>query len=163
MTSESDVGTAALGGPRHNPPTFVGFVQRNINGRSGGTRAIPASKFESSNMDMKTPLATALVLCVLSTVTLAADTLSAQDIRKLAPGRYAVSLLGLVNMTVAMRPNGAIVGHTKEGKRDTGVWSVQGQKLCVSWSKWLNGQRKCTSLRGDKGSYSGGGMSMRRI
>jgi hypothetical protein len=114
-------------------------------------------------MNLKTPLAAALVFCALSVPSFAGEALSAQDIQKLAPGRYAVSLLGLVNMTVSMRPGGTISGTTNKGKRDTGVWSVQGRMLCVSWSKWLNGQRKCAALRGANGSYSGGGMSMRRI
>ncbi len=114
-------------------------------------------------MNLKTPLAAALLVCALSTAVLAADTLSSKDLRQLAPGRYAVNLMGLVNMTVSIRPNGVISGQTNKGKRDIGVWSVQGQRLCVAWSKWLNGQRRCTALRGANGSFSGGGMSMRRI
>jgi hypothetical protein len=114
-------------------------------------------------MKMKTPFAAALMLLAVCTPAFSGDSLSSQDLRKLAPGRYAVSLLGLVNMTVSMRPNGQIVGQTSKGKRDTGVWSVQGQRLCVSWSKWLDGKRRCTGLSGGNGNYSGGGMSLRRI
>lgn len=114
-------------------------------------------------MKMKTPFAAALMLLAVSAPALSGESLSAQDLRKLAPGRYAVSLLGLVNMTVSMRPNGQIMGQTSKGKRDTGVWSVHGERLCVSWSKWLDGKRRCTGLSGADGSYTGGGMSLRRI
>jgi hypothetical protein len=113
-------------------------------------------------MNLKTPLAAALLVCAFS-LQAQAETLSAQDIRKLAPGRYAVSVMGLVNMTVSMRPNGTVAGTTSKGKRDTGSWSIQGQRLCVAWNKWLGGQRRCATLKGANGSYSGGGLSLRRI
>ena len=113
-------------------------------------------------MNLKTPFAAALLLCAFSMPVLA-DSLSAQDLRKLAPGRYAVSVMGLVNMTVSMRPNGRIHGTTSEGKRDTGSWTIQGERLCVAWNKWLGGTRRCATLKGGNGSYSGGGLYLRRI
>lgn len=114
-------------------------------------------------MKLKKPLVAALMLFALSTSAFSGESLSGQDLRKLAPGRYAVSVLGLVNMTVSMRPNGMIVGQTSKGKRDTGMWSVQGERLCVSWTRWLNAKRRCTVLKGGNGNYSGGGMSLQRI
>jgi hypothetical protein len=107
------------------------------------------------------PLTTALLLCALA-VPSWAETLSAQDIRRLAPGQYAVNVMGLVSMTVTLRPNGSIFGIAK-GERDRGRWSVQGQRLCIAWNKWLNGATKCSSLRGGKGRYSGSGLSFSRI
>lgn len=113
-------------------------------------------------MTLKTPLAAALVLCALIAPVQAGDVLSPNELKKLAPGRYAVSVMGLVNMTVTMRPNGAIVGEAK-GKKDRGYWTVQGQKLCIAWNQWLNGSRRCATLKGDNGQYSGGGLYITRI
>jgi hypothetical protein len=114
-------------------------------------------------MKMKTSLATALVFCALSTQATLAEPLSAQDIRKLAPGQYHVNIMGLVKMTVALRTNGSISGKTSKGKRDTGSWSVQGEKFCVTWNRWLKAKRRCSALTGANGSYSGSGFSLRRI
>ena len=114
-------------------------------------------------MKLKKPLAAALVLCALVSPAFAEDPLTTAELRKLAPGRYAVNVMGLVSMTVSMRPNGTISGVTKMGKRDRGFWSVQGQKLCIAWNTWMGGKRSCTALSGDNGSYQGGGLSIRRI
>lgn len=110
----------------------------------------------------KTPLLAVAAVCFSLSAASAGDALSPAELRKLAPGRYAVNVMGLVNMVVSMRSNGSIVGEAK-GQRDSGSWSVQGQKLCVAWNKWNGGKRRCSTLTGDAGRYSGGGLSMRRI
>lgn len=118
-------------------------------------------------MSLKYPLVAAVALVasslvVLSVPSIAGDKLSPSEIRNLAPGRYNVSVLGLVSMTVSMRPNGTITG-VADGKKDHGVWSVRGQKLCVAWNKWVGGKQRCASLSGGNGSYSGGGLYLRKI
>jgi hypothetical protein len=110
----------------------------------------------------KSPLLAALAICAFVSTASAGDALSPSELRKLAPGRYAVNVMGLVNMVVSMRPNGVITGEAK-GERDRGYWTVQGQKLCVAWNKWNGGKRRCAALTGDAGRYAGGGLSMRRI
>jgi hypothetical protein len=112
---------------------------------------------------MKTPLLTGLILCTLSFPALAGEALKSQDLRRLAPGRYAVTVMGLVNMTVSLRPNGVITGVTSKGKRDTGHWQVKGNSFCVAWNRWLNGKRRCANLSGGNGTYSGGGLWLQRI
>ncbi len=107
-------------------------------------------------------VAAAIVTLALVNPALAGGALSPQEIKKLAPGRYAVNVMGLINMTVSMRANGVILGEAK-GKRDKGVWMVQGQKLCVAWNSWNSGKRRCVKLSGSNGAYQGGGLSMRRI
>lgn len=113
-------------------------------------------------MKLHSPLLAAVAICVLTSGVLAGDALSPSELRKLAPGRYAVSVMGLVNLTVSMRPNGVITGQAK-GEVDRGFWTVQGQKLCIAWNRWNNGQRRCAVLSGDNGAYQGGGLSIRRI
>lgn len=112
---------------------------------------------------MKTSLLTALVLCALSVPSFAGEALQSQDLRRLAPGRYSVSVLGLVNMTVSLRTNGVITGVTSKGKRDTGYWHIKGNSFCVAWNRWLKGKRRCANLSGSNGTYSGGGLWLQRI
>jgi hypothetical protein len=114
-------------------------------------------------MTLKTPFAVALLVAALATPTLAADKLNAQELRGLAPGSYAVSVMGLVNMRVSLRPGGGLSGVTSKQKRDSGVWSVKGERLCVQFNKWLKGKQRCAALSGDNGSYSGGGLYIRKI
>lgn len=122
----------------------------------------PVPKTEMKSMKLKTPFAAALVLCAMLSPAFAGEKLNQSELKRLAPGRYAVNVMGLVNMTVTLRPNGGIVGQAKDTK-DTGSWFVQGEKFCIAWNKWLNGSARCTSLTGNNGSYSGGGLSIRKI
>jgi hypothetical protein len=112
---------------------------------------------------LKTTAAAALLLVSFSTTSIAGDKLNAQELRGLAPGSYAVSVMGLVKMTVSLRAGGGLSGVTSKQKRDTGVWSVKGERLCVQFNRWLKGKQRCAALSGDNGSYSGGGLYIRKI
>jgi hypothetical protein len=114
-------------------------------------------------MNYKTFAAAGLVLATLTAPTFAADKLSPAEIRGLAPGTYAVSVYGLVKLQISFQPGGAISGINGKKKRDTGVWSVEGEKLCIKWTRWLKGKQRCTALSGDNGAYSGGGLYIRKI
>jgi hypothetical protein len=103
------------------------------------------------------------LLMVAASVPVAAGTLSAAQIKGLAPGRYAVSILGYIKMTVTMQPSGLIQGTTSKKKSDTGRWSVQNEKFCITWNRWLKGKQRCISLSGGNGKYSGSGVSIRKI
>jgi hypothetical protein len=107
-------------------------------------------------------LGASLAAAIVATPVTAA-TLTAQDIQKLAPGRYLVSVLGVKKYTISFQPNGTLFGVKKNGKTDTGVWSVQGQKLCIKFTRWLKGKTRCSSISGGNGSYSGSGLSIRKI
>lgn len=117
-------------------------------------------------MNPKSPLLAAALAVALaftsSGIAHADDKLSQNELRKLVPGRYAVNVMGLFDMTVAIRANGIIVGQAK-GEKDRGFWTIQGEKLCIAWSKWQGGKTRCAALTGDNGSYRGGGLSIRRI
>jgi hypothetical protein len=121
------------------------------------------SEPSEKNMPLKTPLAAALILAALATQSFAGDKLSPTELRGLAPGSYAVSVYGLVKMTVSLQSGGSISGTTSKKKRDTGIWSVSGEKLCIRFNRWLKGKQRCTALSGDNGQYSGGGLYIRKI
>jgi hypothetical protein len=113
-------------------------------------------------MTFKTTFAVAALLAVLSTPS-SAGSLNAAELRALAPGNYAVSIYGLVKMTINMRPGGTISGVTSKKKSDSGYWTVNGDKLCIRWNRWLKKKTRCTSLSGKNGTYSGGGLYIRKI
>ncbi|MCA0432411.1 MAG: hypothetical protein LCH46_04015 [Proteobacteria bacterium] len=113
-------------------------------------------------MTMKNALLAAAAFVALSVPALAGETLTSKELRGLAPGRYAVSVMGIYEITVSIRRNGTITG-IKGDEKDHGRWSVRGQKLCVAWNNWVGGKQRCASLSGGNGAYSGGGLYLRRI
>jgi hypothetical protein len=111
----------------------------------------------------KSSIAAAL-LCAGLSVPAQAEQLSAAQIKALAPGTYAVSVYGLVKLRISFRPGGGLSGlNLRKQKTDTGTWSVQGEKLCIKWNRWLKGKTRCAALSGENGSYSGGGLSIQKI
>jgi hypothetical protein len=104
-----------------------------------------------------------LMLASLTMPVQAADKLGVKELNALAPGSYNVSVYGLVKLVIDIKPGGAISGINQKKKRDTGVWSVQDEKLCIKWNRWLKGKERCTSLSGENGTYSGGGLYIRKI
>jgi hypothetical protein len=105
----------------------------------------------------------AAALCVAFAAPVSAASLTSAELRALAPGNYAVSIYGLVKMTISMQSGGSISGITSKKKRDSGFWSVSGDKLCIRWNRWLKKKTRCTSLSGKNGTYSGGGLYIRKI
>jgi hypothetical protein len=114
-------------------------------------------------MTFKTPFAAALMLSALAMPSFAGDKLNDKQLRGLAPGKYAVSIYGLVKLNISLQSGGAIVGTTSKKKTDSGVWTVNGEKLCIRFNRWLKGKQRCTALSGDNGTYSGGGLYIRKI
>ncbi|MDE2384253.1 MAG: hypothetical protein KGO53_06510 [Alphaproteobacteria bacterium] len=88
--------------------------------------------------------------------------LSASQLRGLAPGAYEVAVMDVVSLNVRLFANGKIVGDTG-GQHDTGHWHVAGDRLCISWSKWLGGQMRCSSLSDQNGALIGNGLTIKRI
>jgi hypothetical protein len=114
-------------------------------------------------MTLKTSLAAVAVLVALASQPAFAAQLDAAQLRGLAQGNYAVSIYGLVKMTISMQTGGTITGVTSKKKRDAGFWSVNGNKLCIRWNRWLKKKTRCTGLSGANGTYSGGGLFIRKI
>jgi len=91
-----------------------------------------------------------------------ADPLSAADIRKLAPATYRVSVADSVKATVILKSGGGISVATNKGERDTGRWSVAGDKICVQFRHLLDHKPHCSYLRTENGVVHGDGFSARR-
>ena len=92
----------------------------------------------------------------------AGSALSAGELRSLAPGSYDVEVMDTVSLTVKLFANGQMSGNTG-GQRDTGHWHVSGDRLCISWNKWLGGHTKCSSLVEQNGALQGEGLTIKRI
>lgn len=111
---------------------------------------------------MKRFLSAAAVLLLLSIPASAGANLTSSELQRLAPGRYVVTLYNAVSMTVTMKPNGTVLGSAEAG-RDTGTWTLSGNKLCIAWHKWLGGHARCSGLVSDGRQYHGNGFTFRRI
>jgi len=62
---------------------------------------------------------------------------------------------GLVTRTVTHRdnvitnrykPDGTVEGRTANGSTDSGVWQIEGDRVCTQWKKWEQGKRYCGVL-----------------
>jgi hypothetical protein len=111
---------------------------------------------------VKTVLAAAAILTTACSGAFAGDTLKASEIRNLLPGRFQVTVMGSINMTIALRSNGTVIGTTKN-ESDTGHWTLNGSRLCIGFDKWLGGQTRCSSLISQAGYYEGSGFTFRPI
>ncbi len=90
---------------------------------------------------------------------IAGVTLGATQLKNLAPGRYKVTLMGVSDMTVTLRGNGTILGAAN-GANDNGHWNLNGDKICIGWTKWLGGSTRCSSLMREAGYYQGSGFTI---
>jgi hypothetical protein len=92
----------------------------------------------------------------------AEPTLTALQLRALAPGSYDVEVMDSVSLTVKLFKNGKMAGELGNDS-DTGRWRVSGNRLCIVWTKWLRGETRCSTLVRQEGELKGDGLSIRRI
>ena len=85
--------------------------------------------------------------------------LGAAQLKRLVPGRYKVTLLGVSNVTVTLRSNGTIFGAA-QGAIDKGHWKFTGNEICIAWNKWLGGRDRCSELVSQAGYYQGNGFTL---
>lgn len=111
---------------------------------------------------MKTALSAAAIVVAVATAAKAGESLNASDIRNLLPGSFQVTVMGSINMTVALRSNGTVLG-TSKGESDAGRWRLNGARLCIAFNKWLGGQERCSPLINQVGYYEGSGFTFRPI
>ena len=71
--------------------------------------------------------------------------LTPAELKKLAPGNYHV-VAGPISINVKLAKGGAISGVTDKGDKDSGRWSISGDRMCVKFKNWLDHQQKCDGL-----------------
>ena len=107
-------------------------------------------------------LVTTLTVTLAATNAAKADPLSAADLRKLAPGQYHVSIADNVKLEVKLSANGAISATTNKGDHDVGRWSINNDKMCVVFKRWLDHKSHCQALSIENGLIRGNGFTVRR-
>lgn len=80
--------------------------------------------------------------------------LSDSDLRKAIAGRTVMLSTPIGSLPINYRRNGTMFGAVSillsnytGSKKDTGRWWVSGNQLCQKWSKWLDGQSFCYTMR----------------
>lgn len=71
-----------------------------------------------------------------------AERLESAEIRALFPGQFSGTWKGQHRVTVDVSPNGTLAGSAGL-MSDTGVWSILGRKLCVTFKSWTKNVRQC--------------------
>lgn len=84
--------------------------------------------------------------------------MSAAELKKLAPGTYHVAV-ATVSMDVNLATNGKISGATSKGDKDQGRWRIVGDRICVTFKRWLDHKEKCDRLSQAGTEIKGGAFS----
>lgn len=92
----------------------------------------------------------------------AGDSLSNQEILRLAPGTFQAVVRGKYAVTVTLARDGTVVGRLK-GLEDRGRWTVRGDQLCIVLPTWTRGRVECSSVVADNGWYRGRNVSFRKL
>lgn len=92
----------------------------------------------------------------------AEEKLTATEIRKLLIGSYRISVADSVSAIAVFTASGGISVTTSKGEKDSGRWSISGNKMCVQFKHLLDRQNKCSSLTNDNGAIRGNGFTARR-
>lgn len=108
-------------------------------------------------------LLAAASLCLASGLTpaVAGEKLSTAELRQLFPGTFTAVVKGYT-VKIAARAGGTLTGHAM-GLTDTGHWSVQGGKLCISMQTWTEGKANCSPVVAEQGWYRGRGVRFQKL
>ena len=98
---------------------------------------------------------------VLAAGSAQADTMEGSEIRKLFPGTYHVSVADNLSLTVVFTKGGGVSAVTNKGDKDSGRWSVSGDKLCVVFRRWLDHNTHCSKLTETASGIHGDGFTVR--
>ena len=100
-----------------------------------------------------TALAAAFV-ALSASAGMSAEPLNGSAIRALFPGQFSGTWKGQHRVTINVSPNGTLAGSAGI-MSDTGVWSVVGRKLCVTFRSWTDNNRKCGEVFQNGKTYIG--------
>ncbi len=76
-----------------------------------------------------------------------AQELSGAELRMLLTGKVATGTTdGINDITVEFTADGRLTGRAQTVlivDEDTGVWEIEGDELCVTWTSWADAERTC--------------------
>jgi hypothetical protein len=90
------------------------------------------------------------------------EALTHAELGKLFPGSFYAVVNGSLALNIVARANGTLLGHVA-GYQDTGRWSVQAGRLCIVWSKWMNGRTTCSAVIDTGAWYQGSGVKFKKL
>ncbi len=93
---------------------------------------------------------------------LGGEALTHSELGKLFPGSFYAVVNGSLTMNIVARANGTMSGKVA-GYQDTGRWSVQAGRLCIAWSKWMNGRTTCSAVVDTGAWYQGSGVKFKKL
>ena len=102
------------------------------------------------------------LLGVTAAPTLADEPLTAQQIRRLAPGTFHAVVKGKFQLIVTLSRDGARIGKGS-GLTDRGRWSVRDNELCITMPNMTRGFQMCSAVVADNGWYKGRNVSFRKL
>lgn len=103
-----------------------------------------------------------LMLGAVATQAAADEPMTAQQIRRLAPGTFHAVVKGKFQLIVTLSQDGAIVGKVP-GLTDRGRWSVRDNELCIIMPNMTRGHLVCSSVVADNGWYRGRSVAFRKL
>ena len=90
-------------------------------------------------------------------ISVAGETLKSHQIKKFVPGRATAKIMGS-HVSISMSRSGRLSAKW-DGERDTGIWRVAGDQLCIKFNKWMNGATRCSAVTRAGNSYRVAGVT----
>jgi hypothetical protein len=100
------------------------------------------------------PKAVFLVILGILTATRAeaSEQLSRRELQQLFPGHFEAVVQGILVVSITARRDGSLLAEFMS-RADTGHWSIRSGKLCIRFSKWLDGRTRCSMVVEEAGWY----------
>ena len=84
----------------------------------------------------------------------AAERLTAKQIRALFPGSFTGIWQNTNRVSIKAERDGTLAG-VAGGMTDSGVWQVNGRRLCVTFKSWTQNKQRCGEVFRDGAQYIG--------
>jgi hypothetical protein len=82
----------------------------------------------------------------------AGEQLSRRELQQLFPGHFEAIVQGILVVSITARGDGSLLAEYMR-RADTGHWSIRSGKLCIRFSKWLDGRTRCSMVVEEAGWY----------
>jgi hypothetical protein len=91
----------------------------------------------------------------------ASEQLSRRELQQLFPGHFEAIVQGILVVSITARRDGSLFAEFMS-RADTGHWSIRSGKLCIRFSKWLDGRTRCSMVVEEAGWYRSDNIVFRK-
>jgi hypothetical protein len=91
-----------------------------------------------------------------------ANAVSEEELQGLFPGQFKVIVRGILRLYISAQHDGSLFAR-QIGKSDTGTWEIRADRLCIKFSKWLNGRTRCSRVIAASGWYKTTDVAFKKI